>query len=216
MGITAANRAAEAPGGIVLDVGELASTMILTLLLSRSRTRERAAPSCISMYAVRSFLRCDSCSFMADRITGLQQNWPTSLTRRRCEHEGEISGVSVLPQDWLSDINVVAMSAEEESAYIRLICYCWLQGSIPNNDEYLAKLIKGGSTTVVGVVKRCFHPHPNDETLLVHPRREREREKQRMEPKVGCRWPRIPESTERSPKGEGWFNHPSKGGSPNA
>jgi hypothetical protein len=83
------------------------------------------------------------------------------------------------PQDWLSDINVVAMSAEEESAYIRLICYCWLQGSIPNNDEYLAKLIKGGSTTVVGVVKRCFHPHPNDETLLVHPRLEREREKQR-------------------------------------
>lgn len=71
------------------------------------------------------------------------------------------------------------MSAEEESAYIRLICYCWLQGSIPSDDEYLAKLIKGGSTAVVRAVKRCFHAHPDDETLLVHPRLERERDKQR-------------------------------------
>jgi uncharacterized protein YdaU (DUF1376 family) len=83
------------------------------------------------------------------------------------------------PQDWLADINVQMMTAEEESAYIRLICYCWLQGAIPADEQKLALLIKGGSTTVAATVSAYFEPHPTNKDLLIHPRLEYEREKQR-------------------------------------
>lgn len=82
--------------------------------------------------------------------------------------------------EYLADENVALMSLEEEGAYIRAIAYCWREGSIPSDTEKLQRLLKGASTTVVRVVKECFNQHPTDIGRMVHPRLEREREKQRL------------------------------------
>jgi len=81
--------------------------------------------------------------------------------------------------DYLSDANVQMMTLEEEGAYIRLLCFCWIEGSIPNDPERLARLCKGGSTTLLTNVLNCFTQDPNDPSRLVHKRLEQEREKQR-------------------------------------
>jgi uncharacterized protein YdaU (DUF1376 family) len=44
------------------------------------------------------------------------------------------------PKDFLSDTNVVCLTNEELGAYIRLLCHCWLGGSLPTDDKKLAKL----------------------------------------------------------------------------
>lgn len=44
------------------------------------------------------------------------------------------------PKDWLSDPEVVRMTLEERGAYMQLLCYCWLEGGIPNDVDELAKL----------------------------------------------------------------------------
>lgn len=84
------------------------------------------------------------------------------------------------PGDYLSDMAVSLMTAEEEGHYIRLLCYCWLEGSLPNDDVQLAKLLKlnGGSCLVPTVVKGRFTVVPNDPSKLVHKRLEKERQKQ--------------------------------------
>lgn len=81
--------------------------------------------------------------------------------------------------EYLSDELVQLMSLEEEGAYIRLLSYCWREGSIPFDDELLSRLCKGASTTVVRVVKGCFNQSPTDPLRMVHKRLEEEREKQR-------------------------------------
>ena len=55
MGITAANRAAEAPGGIVLDLGALASTMILDAI-SESLEDPRARGAFMYQHVRRAVL----------------------------------------------------------------------------------------------------------------------------------------------------------------
>lgn len=70
------------------------------------------------------------------------------------------------------------MSLEEEGCYIRLLSFCWLQGSIPADDATLSRLCKGASTTVVQLVKGCFIQHPEDASKLIHSRLEKERQKQ--------------------------------------
>ena len=42
--------------------------------------------------------------------------------------------------DYLSSSKVQRMSLEEQGAYVRLLCYCWEDGSIPSNFTELAKL----------------------------------------------------------------------------
>lgn len=86
--------------------------------------------------------------------------------------------------DYLSDINVQLMTAEEEGAYLRLLCFCWQDSdlSLPNNDEQLivlSKLSKGGSTTMPPAVKKCFIPHPTKDGYITHKRLVLEAEKQR-------------------------------------
>lgn len=81
--------------------------------------------------------------------------------------------------EWISDEHVSMMSLEEEGAYIRLLAYCWREGSISSDLESLSRLCKGGSTTLIAVVAKRFQPHPNLSDRLVHPRLELEREKQR-------------------------------------
>lgn len=82
------------------------------------------------------------------------------------------------PGDWLSSQRVQLMTLEEEGAYIRLLAYCWLHGSLPADPEKLARLIgKGASTTLATTVATMFKA---DGDKLVHERLEEEREKQEL------------------------------------
>lgn len=87
------------------------------------------------------------------------------------------------PKDFLSDEKQAAMSAQECGVYIRLMCRCWLEGSIPDDLPQVARL--GGVTTAQlrkfwPAIRRCFSAHETDPGRLVHGRLERERAKQRM------------------------------------
>lgn len=82
--------------------------------------------------------------------------------------------------EWIGNYNVQLLSLEEEGAYIRLLCYCWNEGSIPNDPEACARLIgKGASTTLATKLLPRFTKDANDPSRLVHARLEKEREKQR-------------------------------------
>lgn len=83
------------------------------------------------------------------------------------------------PADWLSDEQCSLYSLEEEGAYIRLICYCWREGTIPADPEKCAKLIgKGCSTNLARVVQGGFLQDPSNKDRMIHPRLEQERAKQ--------------------------------------
>ncbi len=83
------------------------------------------------------------------------------------------------PKDWISDINVLGMPRQVEGDYIRLLCICWLEGSIPVDFEHL---LKGGAPVVEAeliMLERCFIPHPDDETTLTNPRLKKETKNQK-------------------------------------
>jgi len=82
------------------------------------------------------------------------------------------------PGDWLSNANVSMMTLEEEGAYIRLLCHCWIEGYLPNDDAKLAMLSKGASTTVLSLVRQRFQPSADDAHILINLRLVRERQKQ--------------------------------------
>jgi uncharacterized protein YdaU (DUF1376 family) len=70
------------------------------------------------------------------------------------------------------------MSLEEEGAYIRLLCHCWLYGSIPADEQQAIKLLgKGGYNVAITTVLSMFQPGPKSGEL-VHDRLEAERRKQ--------------------------------------
>lgn len=82
------------------------------------------------------------------------------------------------PAEYLADENVAVMTLEEEGAYNRAMAYCWREGSIPADNERLARLLKGASNQVLTVVRECFKQSATDPTRLIHLRLEKEREKQ--------------------------------------
>jgi uncharacterized protein YdaU (DUF1376 family) len=80
------------------------------------------------------------------------------------------------PGDFLSDPNVAAMSTEAQGAYVRLLCFAWLDGSIPADTALLAPmcgLTHEAFTKAWAVVQRCWTASSTDR--LVNPRMERER-----------------------------------------
>ena len=80
------------------------------------------------------------------------------------------------PKDYLSDLNVQVMTLQEEGAYIRLMMTWWNErGYLPNDDDMLAKIVgKGCTQEIIGVVKKCFIPNPDDSTKLIQPRLQKE------------------------------------------
>lgn len=46
------------------------------------------------------------------------------------------------PSDWLSDAKVQTLTAAQEGIYIRLLCYCWREGSLPADGSAIAQLCK--------------------------------------------------------------------------
>ena len=81
------------------------------------------------------------------------------------------------PKDWLSDADVICMTFAQKGAYITLICYCWLEGQLPNNDDYIRKLL-GNVPKWKSLWNGIKHKFEVEGDFLVQPRLERERIKQ--------------------------------------
>lgn len=85
------------------------------------------------------------------------------------------------PRDILSSARVAELSLREEGAYRRALDYCWLNGSLPNNSDQLAKIIgKGCSKKIADRIALLFKVSPSNERVLIHDRLDVEREKQEV------------------------------------
>ncbi len=45
------------------------------------------------------------------------------------------------PKDWLSDVTVRTMSHAERAAYVDLLCFCWIEDTLPAEPKALAQLL---------------------------------------------------------------------------
>lgn len=121
---------------------------------------------------------------------------------------------------YLADENVQLMSLEEEGAYIRLLAFCWREGSIPADEVLLSRLCKGANLDIIRVVTKCFQPMFECGSRLVHPRLEAERKKQEEWRKKSSdggkksadkRWKNITD-TQKNNDNKGGYNGADKGG----
>jgi len=83
-------------------------------------------------------------------------------------------------QDLISDPKVETMCNEAFAAYVRLICYCWIEGSVPDDDSALSKLTRTGRrwARISRAVKPCFvQASVSKKRVLIHKRVEVERQK---------------------------------------
>lgn len=87
------------------------------------------------------------------------------------------------PADWLSSPNVMAMTPEQEGAYLRLLCCAWLAPDcgLPNDDSMLAVLsrLNGRWETEGLLVRNMFRVCTKNVLRLVNDRLLSERRKQR-------------------------------------
>ena len=78
----------------------------------------------------------------------------------------------------LADENTAAFNVAELGAWLRLVCSCWVNGSIPDDPKRLAGLMhtseEAGAELWLSISDR-FAPHPTQEGRLVSRRLERER-----------------------------------------
>lgn len=83
------------------------------------------------------------------------------------------------PSDWLSSMRVTLMTIEEEGIYIRLLCYCWSHGFIPNSVDLSYQLLgKKCSKKSVKKVLEMFEVHPENSENRYSARLDVERGKQ--------------------------------------
>lgn len=85
------------------------------------------------------------------------------------------------PKDFLSDEKQAAMTPAEAGIYIRLLCRCWLEGSLPNDQGKLARLVGVSAFQMRQMwpaLAPCFQE--GDGGRLVQRRLEKERKKQEV------------------------------------
>ncbi len=85
--------------------------------------------------------------------------------------------------DWLSSQKITLMSSSEEGAYVRLLCYAWMDPdcSLPDDDDVLAQLSRLGEQWSKGssrILRACFTAHPHKPGRLVNTRLLIERQRQ--------------------------------------
>lgn len=84
------------------------------------------------------------------------------------------------PKDFLTDERVRLMSHTERGLYITLLCYCWLEQSLPSDVSQLARLMAVPCARFErlwsGPLAECFRK--GDDGRLYHKRLEEERTKQ--------------------------------------
>lgn len=85
------------------------------------------------------------------------------------------------PSDFLSDAKTATMTAEEIGVYTLLLCYCWIEGSLPAEHTFLSRLArvqqKKFSRLFSAKISACFIFDQNTNRYR-HPRLEKERIKQ--------------------------------------
>jgi uncharacterized protein YdaU (DUF1376 family) len=82
------------------------------------------------------------------------------------------------PKEFLTDGNVAGMSLQERGAYITLLCVCWQERSLPADPTRLANMVGlpyAQFRKFWPAIAVCFS---QADGRLVHPRLEKEREKQ--------------------------------------
>jgi uncharacterized protein YdaU (DUF1376 family) len=85
------------------------------------------------------------------------------------------------PADFLADENVALMTNQEIGCYIKLMCYCWREGSIPSDVAKIARLCGEDGLAMAELwtaICSCFDTAIDDPSRLIHPRLESERKKQ--------------------------------------
>lgn len=102
------------------------------------------------------------------------------------------------PKDFLTDERVRLMSHTERGVYITLLCFCWLEGTLPLETHALAKLVelplpRFAKLWERSVVKQCFLV--NCDGRMHHKRLDEERVKQvafqrRQTDAAAARWGR--------------------------
>lgn len=86
------------------------------------------------------------------------------------------------PADFLADENVVLMTNREIGCYIKLMCYCWREGSIPADAQKIARMCGEDGSAMADLwlaIEPCFIEAIAEPGRLVHPRLEQERVKQK-------------------------------------
>lgn len=81
-------------------------------------------------------------------------------------------------KDFISDGSQAAMTLEEVGAYIRLLCYCWLEGSVPDDAARCGRLVgatSGRMRRMWATLRARFQP---ENGALTHKRLNAERQKQ--------------------------------------
>lgn len=83
--------------------------------------------------------------------------------------------------EFLVDENVVLMSNQQVGCYIKLMAYCWREGSIPADVSKVAKLCGEDGSVMAQLwlgISECFEVASALPNRLVHPRLQIERDKQ--------------------------------------
>ncbi len=94
---------------------------------------------------------------------------------------GKSPAFQFYPKDFTSDEEQAVMTLAECGAYMRLLCSCWTNGSIPADIVKLAAIVKTSPAEMRKVwpaVSVKFKPHRTEEGRLVNPRLAFERRKQ--------------------------------------
>lgn len=120
---------------------------------------------------------------------------------------GKSPAFQFYPADFLADEGQTSMSLAEAGAYIRLLCRCWLEGSIPDDLTRAARLVGVPVLEFKKLwptVRACFVDHPDRSGRLTHPRLERERLKQtlyrrRQADAAAMRWNKKADATALQP-----------------
>jgi hypothetical protein len=92
---------------------------------------------------------------------------------------GKSPAFPLYAQDFISDENVVLMNNQEVGCYIKLLCFNWKQGSIPNDIDKIARLCGedgGVMAELWQAIKPCFVELKKSPGRLVNPRIEKERQ----------------------------------------
>ena len=80
---------------------------------------------------------------------------------------------SMYAEAWLTSASVVRMNCTQEGAYIRLLCYTWLDKhcSLPRDTDQLKQLARWrGTEKGFEPVEQCFIIHPDDHTRYTNAR----------------------------------------------
>ena len=98
-------------------------------------------------------------------------------------HDGKSPAFQLYVKEFLSDANQAGMSLQESGAYIRLMCFEWNeQGKgLPDDAVRCGNMIgatTGQMKTMWRALRSCFVSHPTEASRIVHPRLQKEREKQ--------------------------------------